>query len=80
VDLDPQLHYRYDPENGPLRLLRAENASVTGAALMALAHDDTPAPEHLRELRGLMRRLLLHHLGGRELKSWRVLADLAGNR
>lgn len=79
-DLDPAAHYRYDPEHGPLRLLRAENASITGAALQALATDETPTPEHLREMRGLMRRVLLHQLGGRELKSWRVLADLAGNR
>lgn len=80
AELEPDAHYRYDPENGPLRLLRAENASITGAALMALAGDRMPAPEQLREMRGLMRRVLLHQLGGRELKSWRVLADLAGSR
>lgn len=78
--LEPDAHYRYDPDEGPLRLLRAENASISGAALQALAGEDEPAAEHLRELRALMRRVLLHHLGGRELKSWRVLADLAGNR
>lgn len=80
MQLEPEAHYRYDPENGPLRLLRAENASISGAALLALAGDEAPPPEQLRELRGLMRRVLLHQLGGRELKSWRVLADLAGNR
>jgi DNA repair protein RecO (recombination protein O) len=79
-ELEPQAHYRYDPENGPLRLARAENASVSGAALLALARDEAPASEQLRELRALMRRVLLHHLGGRELKSWRVFADLAGSR
>lgn len=79
-DLDPAAHYRYDPENGPLRLLRPENASISGAALLALAGEEAPGAEHLRELRALMRRVLLHHLGGRELKSWRVLAELAGAR
>lgn len=79
-DLSPEAHYRYDPENGPLRLQRQENASISGAALLALACDQTPASEHLREMRGLMRRVILHHLGGRELKSWRVLADLSSAR
>jgi len=74
--IDPDAHYRYDPEQGALRLLRAENASVTGASLLALAGDDAPPAAALRELRALMRRVLLHHLGGRELKSWRVLAEL----
>lgn len=78
--IDPEAHYRYDPEQGPLRLLRAENASVTGASLLALALDDAPSPEVLRDLRLMMRRVLLHQLGGRELKSWRVLADLAAGR
>lgn len=74
--IQPDAHYRYDPEQGALRLLRAENASVTGASLLALAGDAVPPTVQQRELRGLMRRVLLHHLGGRELKSWRVLADL----
>jgi DNA repair protein RecO (recombination protein O) len=78
--IDPDAHYRYDPEQGPLRLLRAENASVTGASLLALALDDAPSPEVLRDLRLMMRRVLSHQLGGRELKSWRVLADLAASR
>jgi DNA repair protein RecO (recombination protein O) len=78
--IDPDAHYRYDPEQGPLRLLRAENASVTGASLLALANDDVPAPDVLRDLRLMMRRVLLHQLGGRDLKSWRVLADLAAGR
>ena len=44
-DLDPVAHYRYDPEEGPLRLPRAENASVSGAALIALSMDDAPTPD-----------------------------------
>ena len=78
--IDPDGHYRYDPEQGPLRLLRAENASVSGAGLLALAGDDAPSPEILRELRPMMRRILLHQLGGRDLISWRVLADIAAGR
>ncbi len=75
--IDPDAHYRYDPDHGALRLRTPENGSIAGATLLALGHDDMPPPEGLRELRGVMRRVLLHHLGGRELKSWRVLADLS---
>ncbi len=75
----PARRYRVDPERG-VRAVRDDDASAgtcTGAALLALAEDAIPSAEHLRELRRLMRVLLLHHLGGRELESWRVLADVS---
>lgn len=78
--IDPEAHYRYEPEQGPLRLAAARSGSVSGAALAALADDVMPDSAAMRELRGMMRRVLLHLLGGRELRSWQVLADLAAHR
>jgi DNA repair protein RecO (recombination protein O) len=77
--VQPDLRYRVDPEHG---LRRTGNDDVApgacaGAALLALADDQAPDPVHQRELRRLMRTLLLHHLGGRELKSWQVLAEVS---
>ena len=49
---------------------------LLGAALLALAEDRMPASEDLGSLRVPMRAVLLHHLGGRGLKSWDMLGDL----
>lgn len=50
---------------------------ATGAALLALAEDRLPAAPDLASLRLQMRAVLLHHLGGRGLKSWEMLGDLS---
>ena len=70
-----------DPQEGPLRLLSERNAGercslATGAALLALAEDSLPPPADLASLRPQMRVVLLHHLGGRGLKSWEMLGGL----
>ena len=76
----PHAHYRYDPEQGALPAAASREERVSGAALLALGQDAAPDPAALRELRGLMRGVLRHHLGGRELRSWQVLADLGSHR
>jgi DNA repair protein RecO (recombination protein O) len=78
--IDPAARYRLDPEHGPRRVL-SERAgerrdSATGAALLALAADAMPAFEDLASLRLPLRAVLLHHLGGRPLKSWDMLGEL----
>ena len=80
--LDPAARYRFDPESGPCRLPQGRSGAgtVSGAALIALQGDAMPDAATLRELRRLMRGVLLHHLGGRELRSWQVLGDLAAAR
>ncbi|KRG83690.1 DNA recombination protein RecO [Stenotrophomonas daejeonensis] len=80
--IDPAARYRLDPQEGPLRLLSERNAGerrglATGTALLALAEDRLPAAADLASLRLQMRAVLLHHLGGRGLKSWEMLGDLA---
>ena len=43
---------------------------ISGAALLALARDEMPAPRLGAELRRLLRALLQHQLGGGTLNSW----------
>ena len=86
VPLDPVARYHYDPESGPQRVTDSQGTapmpvlgSISGTALIALANDVMPDAAELRELRRLMRGVLLHHLDGRELRSWRVLTDISAS-
>lgn len=73
--LRPEADYSFDPERGPVAwLARPIAPRVAGAVLLALARDDEPRAPELRAMRGLMRALLRHHLGGRELNAWRMFA------
>jgi DNA repair protein RecO (recombination protein O) len=82
--IDPAARYRLDPEHGPRRVLgEATNAgregradTATGRALLDLAVDREPCAEDMPGLRRAIRALLLHHLGGRGLKSWELIAAL----
>ena len=78
--LDDQAWYRYELEHGATRVAAGSRGAISGAALIALGEEEAPAAAILRELRVLMRGALLHYLGGRELRSWQVLADLAAQR
>lgn len=83
--IDPAARYRLDPQEGPQRLLSDRGAGerkalATGAALLALASDRQPSAEDVSSLRRSMRSLLAHHLGGRGLKSWEMLDELARQR
>lgn len=73
--IDPAREYSYDPERGAVPwALRPLAPRVTGAVLIALAREAEPEATSLRAMRGLMRALLRHHLGGRELNAWRMFA------
>jgi DNA repair protein RecO (recombination protein O) len=83
--IDPAARYQLDPLQGPLRLLSDRGATerkamATGAALLALGSDQQPGADDLASLRRGMRAVLAHHLGGRGLKSWEMLDDLARQR
>lgn len=83
--VDPAARYDLDPQEGPRRLLSERGTdprrgTATGSALLALAEDRQPDPDDLSSLRRAMRAVLLHHLGGRGLKSWEMLEDLARRR
>jgi DNA repair protein RecO (recombination protein O) len=51
--------------------------AATGRALLALAMDEVPDSGDLAGLRRALRPVLLHLLGGRPLKSWNLLGELA---
>jgi len=82
--IDPAARYRLDADHGPRRVLgEATNVSresrgetATGRALLDLAADREPCADDLPGLRRVMRAVLLHHLGGRGLKSWELIASL----
>ncbi|KAB8166249.1 DNA repair protein RecO [Lysobacter maris] len=81
--IDPAARYRLDPEHGPRRLVldrgQADRAgAATGRALIALGEDRLPEGADLASLRRPIREVLAHHLGPRGLKSWEMLAALAG--
>lgn len=83
--IDPAARYELDPLEGPTRLLSergvdARRGTATGSALLALGADEVPGNDDLASLRRAMRAVLLHHLGGRGLKSWEMLEDLARRR
>ena len=78
--IDRAARYRLEAEHGPRRVLgeRAgeRRESATGRALQALGEDSLPNGEDLASLRLPLRGVLLHHLGGRGLKSWEMLGEL----
>ena len=82
VPVDPAARYRLDAEHGPRRLLSDRghgdrSDAATGRALLALAADEIPDGDDLAGLRRALRPVLLHLLGGRPLKSWDLLGELA---
>ena len=81
VVIDPAARYVLDPEHGPRRVLgdagrAGRSQTATGRALLDLAADREPCAEDMPGLRRVIRALLLHHLGGRGLKSWELIASL----
>jgi DNA repair protein RecO (recombination protein O) len=78
--LQAQAHYRYDVEQGALRCAAAAPHAVRGADLLALAGDRMPDRVGMAALRRLMREVIRYHLGGGELRAWRVLAGVQPHR
>jgi DNA repair protein RecO (recombination protein O) len=74
--LDPAARYRIDPEQGLWRDRTHAADSLRGSALVALAEDRCPSPGELAELRRGLRAVLAHHLGGKPLKAWGLMAEV----
>ena len=75
--LDPAGHYDYRVEQGAVRVDRHEGPLVfTGAALVGIAQHRFDDPGILRAANRLMREVVAFHLGGKELKSRRVLLEM----
>ncbi len=78
VPLDAHARYRIDPEYGARRERSNHSAgSIGGSALLALAGEATPSDALLREQRIALRAVIAHHLDGRGLRSWGLLAEFA---
>ena len=80
--VDAAARYRLDAEHGPRRLISDRghgdrSDAATGRALLSLAEDTMPDADDLAGLRRALRPVLLHLLGGRALKSWDLIGDLA---
>ncbi|TAM33658.1 MAG: DNA repair protein RecO [Rhodanobacter sp.] len=72
--------YRYDVEQGPVRLQGTNVRAVRGADLLGLAQDRAPDTAGLAVLRDMMRDVIRFHLGGGELRAWRVLSMALASR
>ncbi len=78
--LDPEVNYRYEAEAGAIASGRDERHTVRGEDLLALAEDRCPGPNGLIALRRMMRQVIGFHLGGGELRAWRVLGQALTRR
>jgi len=74
-------HYEYRFEQGPVRVQRSSGALVfSGAQLLAIGEQRFEEPDILRAASRLLREAIGFHLGGKEIKSRRVLLDLHRGR
>lgn len=71
--LNPDAPYFYDPEAGAVPGRAGDARAVRGRDLLALAEDRSPDTAGLASLRRMMRQVIAFHLGGGELRAWRVL-------
>lgn len=81
ADVDATCHYEYRIERGAVRVTRATGPMVfSGAELIGIREQRFEDAEVLRAAGRLLRNVIRHHLGGRELKSRKVLVDLVRGR
>lgn len=75
--LDPEAYYEYRVEQGPVPVSRHEGRLVfRGKTLSAIEARAFDQPDILKAATRLMRAVIDYHLGGRELNSRRILADI----
>jgi len=72
--------YRYDVAQGACPVQGRTMRALRGADLLGLAHDRAPDAAGLAALRDMMRDVIRFHLGGGELRAWRVLATALAPR
>ena len=80
-DVDPDRHYDYRIEQGPVRVERADGPMVfRGSTLRSIASQEFDDAEVLRAAGRLLRQVVSHHLGGRDLQSRKVLLEMHKGR
>lgn len=79
--LDADQDYEYRMEQGPVPVNRSEGVLVfKGSTLRAIASESFDDPVILKAANRLMREIIAFHLGGKELKSRKVLMELHRGR
>lgn len=78
--IEPAACYRYVAEQGAMRCAAGSPHALRGSDLLALERDEMPDSVGLKELRDMMREVIRFHLGGGELRAWRVLAMAVSRR
>ncbi len=79
--VDDGRHYEYRVEEGPVPVTgNANREAYSGEQLKAIAAARFDEPGTLKAANRLLRRVVHHHLGGKELKSRKVLIDLHRDR
>ena len=79
--LDAQQNYDYRVEQGPVPVQRSDGAMIfKGATLTSIEAREFDQPAVLRDAGRLLRAIIAHHLGGKELKSRKVLLELHRSR
>ena len=80
-DVEPERNYEYRVEQGPVPVDRSEGPLVfTGATLLAIGAGQFDDPDVLRAANRLLREVIAHHLGGKELRSRKVLLEVHRGR
>jgi DNA repair protein RecO (recombination protein O) len=76
-----ELNYEYRMEQGPVHVERSDGPLVfPGSVLSGINEQRFEDPEILRAANRLMREIIGFHLGGKELKSRKVLMDVHRGR
>ncbi|MDQ6645963.1 MAG: DNA repair protein RecO, partial [Pseudomonadota bacterium] len=78
--LEPDRCYRYLVEQGAVRCTAGHQHAMLGRDLLALEEDAMPDDRGLKSLRDMMRQIIRFHLGGGELRAWRVLSMAVSRR
>ncbi|MGI9221000.1 MAG: DNA repair protein RecO [Woeseiaceae bacterium] len=79
--LQAEESYEFRFEQGPVKVARTDGRLVfSGATLMAVAAQKFDDPDVLRAANRLLREVIGFHLGGKELKSRKVLLELHRQR
>ncbi len=79
--LQADQNYEYRIEQGPVTVNKTEGSLVfSGSQLTAIGAQEFDDPDTLRAASRLMREVISFHLGGKELKSRKVLVDVHRNK
>ncbi len=74
-----EAQYTYQIEHGPRRMDAGPGSmppTISGQSLLDLAADDYANPRSLSEAKVLMRSLMAHYLGGKELETRKIFKEL----